>query len=216
MTHSRVLACCLAMMLSGCIHTVSGPGRAARPKSVSVDGLRIIYAGQHHAQPTTFINRLATATSRELGRPVAIEHADERQFPAAMERWPSGVVETRGGEDTILIRAAEHSRCGMPAAAAIMVSAMTLGLFPFVDGDEIAWVMETYDEAGRLQRRSEFQVQWHLYGWLPLIPFKPLNMAWRAVRGGEHDYFVRTFPSHLVAELASVERRPSRTSEGQR
>jgi hypothetical protein len=194
-----------AMPLSGCIHTVSGPGRALTPLSaVTTAKLRVVYAGQHYAQPDDFISKLDSALSRELAQPVHVEAVSERQFRPVLTRWPEGTAVPANGETTVVVRAVALWRCGTPAAAAIMFSAMTLGIFPFLDGDTIVWRTEIYN-GPNLEDQSEFKVDWGVYGWLPLVPFVPLNMAWRAIRGDKHDYFLRTFPSHVAAALARAE-----------
>lgn len=200
----------LAILLSGCLHTVSGPGRAARPASAAnIDNLRVVYAGQHQGEPATFVASLGAEISDALGRPIEIERAHEQQVPEVMSRWPAGVAGPREGEETILIRAAIRMRCGTPAQVGMVASVLTLGLLPFLDGNETTWVIEVYGPSGTQVRRSEFQVRRNLYGWLPLVPFVPANVAWRAIRGDERDYFLRTYPSHLVAALSDVEpRRP--------
>ena len=92
-------------------------------------------------------------------------------------------------------------------------SAMTLGLLPFIDEDRIIWATEICNGSVDAASRSQFQVDRRTYAWLPLVPFVPLNVGWRALRGDEHDYFIRTFPSHLSAELTSVESRSAFVEE---
>lgn len=202
----RILALFLALFGNGCIHTVGGPGRAPRPSSLPPAGsLRLIYAGAHDGDTKRFIDDLAASVSREIGRAVTIERSVKWRYPEDMGSWPAGIVEPRDGERPVVVSALHRWRCGTPAAAAMFLSAFTLGVVPYIDADQVTWVTEIYDGSGRLRHQKEFIVESGQYGWLPLVPFAPINLMWRAWRGDTNDYFVRTFPSHLVAQLASVE-----------
>ena len=52
------------------------------------------------------------------------------------------------------------------------------------------------DAAGRIElgHAGHHGVGW---AWLPLLPLTPLNLAWRKLRGGEEEYFLRVHPGHL-------------------
>jgi hypothetical protein len=190
-----------ACLLSGCIHTVNGPGYAPR-----VDGetalapVRVVYAGRHYEEPEDFVPRLEDALSRELGQRVAVERSEEAQSPG-VTAWPPAIAGPRDGGLTVLIRAERRVRCGTGPAAMGALSVLTAGLVPYLDARAVPWIVETFAGPERHIGRFEFDVEGHDYGWLPLVPLVPLNLGWRWLHGGEHDYFVRVFPSHLHAEL---------------
>jgi hypothetical protein len=201
----RMLLFVISMLLSGCIHTVSGPGYAQRPEGkLSLDHIRVVYAGKYYNQPQDFLSRLERTLVREFKSVVTVEQSPKPQFSTQPTQWPAEVSEPRVGELTVLICAQEHFHCGTGPFIIAMFSLMTLGIFPFADGDTLSWRIELYDGPQRELDHFDLEVRWSKYGWLPLVPLTPLNIAWRWLRGSEHDYFVRALPSHLHAHIAKA------------
>jgi hypothetical protein len=197
----KLLLVCVATLAGGCLRTVSGPV-PAQPTSTrpAPEHLRIVYAGSHYRQPDDFVARLEDRLGRELGRPIAIEVASERQ-DGHDPGWPPGVRLPENGDVTVLVRAIERFRCGTGPAAVALLSLMTAGLVPYLDGDSVTWRTEIYAGPGAPVDAFDLGVRWAEYGWLPLVPLKPLNMGWRWLHGDVDDEFLRIFPSHLHAHL---------------
>ncbi len=166
--------------------------------------IRVIYLGRTFDEPLSFLTQLQGAVSEALGRPVEIERYDQQiAYPLPSETsWPPDVPPIRSGEITLLILAPGPPKCGTPAAAGMMFTLATAGLFPFADEDTLRWDTEGFDEHGSRVMWFHFDVHRAVYGWLPLVPFKPLNMLWRYAKGDAYDQFIHVYPSHLRREVA--------------
>jgi len=182
-----------------------GPGRGSSAKEPASIAIRAVYAGRHRSEPDDLVPRVERGLRRRFDEAIAIEQSREPQGPASA--WPADVGQPRDGELTVLVQAVDRIRCGVPAAAGFMLSAMTFGLVPFVDRDDTTWTVQVYDGPGQRIHQFDFDVRSGTIGWLPFVPLVPFNVAWRWIRGDEYDYFVRVFPDRLYDELGALQSR---------
>ena len=194
----------LILVLSGCIHTVTGPGYARTPiDAAAAAPTRVIYLGRHYSEPADFQSRLEGALTKAFASPVAVEYRPDIYQRPHSYQWPIGVEPPHPSQITVVIRAQTPFRCGTPAMAAAVFSVVTLGIVPFLDDDSLLWSTEIFSGPDARISMFPFEVRSNLYGWLPLLPFVPFNALWRAFRGDENTAFLRTYPSNLRLQISS-------------
>lgn len=157
----------------------------------------MIYVGHHYGEPEDFELRLKSALSDAFGEAVELQYFPTARDIEELGTWPAGVSPPEEGKMTVLLRAPHRFRCGTGAMAMLTVSLFTAGIVPYLDGDSLLWSTEIFDGPDHRAGIFPFEVSWGRYGWLPLTPLVPLNIVWRQMRGGEHDYFLRVYPAHL-------------------
>jgi len=144
---ARLVVGVAVVLAVGCLHTASGPGPGSPTQQPASLPIRAIYAGQHRTEPDDLVPRLEHGLRRRFGDAAAIERGGAPQ--GLDSTWPADVDQPRDGELTVLVRAVDPFRCGTPAAAGLVLSAMTVGLVPFVDRDDTTWTVNVYDGPGR-------------------------------------------------------------------
>ena len=204
-TSSRALSVVgLLVGLTGCFSTVgTPPGDPVRGVAPRFTRLRIVILGRVPDEPAGLAARLERAAEDALPLRVVVERLDVSRpgvRPTGGPTDPGAMAD----EVTALVQASRPAPCASEALGSLALSVGTLGLVPYLECDAMLWHTEVYDDRVVLRRTFDFRVERRRYGWLPLVPLVPFNAAWRALRGGTFEYFLRAYPRRLGQELRRV------------